>query len=117
MAVVDQRAVALELANQVRMKRARERAHVRMMSRAESCAVVADVLSEVPDWAASMRVFELLLWARTAPGRRIGQSQVRMMMVQAHIANGLRRLRELSPRQREVLAAELRAFAERSERR
>jgi hypothetical protein len=73
----------------------------------DGCMLAAGLLETVPGWVGSMRVGVLLLSIR-----KMGQVKVGALCKQAGVRSLDRRVGELTPRQREVLAGLLREVAE-----
>lgn len=98
MTTVEQRDAALAKANTVRTANAQMFAEIRLMPRPEGMARVARMLVEEGPWEAAP-VYRLL----TAP-QRIGETKAAIMLRAAGVVSGDRRVRDLSPRQRDLLA-------------
>lgn len=101
-----QHMVALQSANRVRLGNARVKAEIAALPRAEGFALVAEVLLDPADPAASIRV-GALLDSIDHNGPKVSQAQLRA----AGIWSRERFVRELTVRQRRALAEVLRAKA------
>lgn len=93
-----QRDLALQRANHVRLTRARVRAELKGETRAAAAAIAADLLTNPPEWAETWQIGDLL---EALP--RVGQVAAASICNYAH-ALPTRRLRDLTPRQRQVIA-------------
>lgn len=99
-----QRMNALENANRIRYQRAALKAEIKELGRKEGSALLADAIEAMPDWIARAGALEVIGWAP-----RIGSGTADE--IYARLCQSQRRLCELSPRQRTVLADALRAHA------
>lgn len=93
---------ALERANRCRRERAAERRRVAAMDRAAATRRVLELLEDPPEPLARMCVGALLLWIP-----RVGRTKLRRWLSGLRISE-LRRLEELTPRERARLAAAVR---------
>jgi len=109
MVIVEQRFLALELANQTRLAGRELRERLRVLPRREGYAEVARLLCDEPETIGALPVHKLL---EAIP--RVGPEKVRRLLVKQRVWP-LRRVRELTARQREVLAVALVAESERLE--
>lgn len=105
MTPTEQRMSALARANEVRIENAQVLAEIHGLSYREGMRRVAGLLAE-PGTCGALPVYRLLM----AP-RRIGASKVATILRAAGVVSGDRRVRELSPRQRDMLAGLLRRRA------
>lgn len=103
-----QRLEALKTANEHRMAGAKVRADLKALSMRDGMLHVAGLLDDPSEGVGSMRVGHLLSGVR-----RFAQQKVTVLLRDAGVVSWDRRLRELSVRQRGVLAAELRRAAKR----
>lgn len=94
----EQRLAALQLANAIRVRRARLKREIR-----EGAASVAGVLLDPPDWAAGMRVFDLL---QAAP--KFGPTKTQQVLRVVRVSS-TKTVGGLSVRQRHELAGMLSA--------
>lgn len=108
----EQRTGALRLANEVRSSNSRLRKEIFALEHLEGLGRVADLLDDPAPPVASLSVGRLLRYAR-----RIGDAKVRRLLAVARVSSEDRRVGELTGRQRDVLAALLRADAQRALRR
>ncbi|MGH2954667.1 MAG: hypothetical protein ACRD2Z_03205 [Thermoanaerobaculia bacterium] len=100
-----QHLVALERANEIRLAGARWRREVREYPKAEGQAMLAEALerNDIPDCLARMD----LGWFLTAP-QRLGPARAARLALGAGVRRSKCRVRDLTLRQRSVLAARLR---------
>jgi hypothetical protein len=108
MSVAAQRHLALERANEVRLRRSQARLEVRLMTQRDARTRVAELLLECPDWLHSESVQQLLEWIprigpRTAP-RLLAPIDVHQVRYVGESSGGRRALTE---RQRRLLAQTL----------
>ena len=106
-----QRFRALAKANEMRLEAAFIRRDLQAMSQAEGCRLVASLLVDAPDVVLSMRIGHLLRAIR-----RFGDAKVGSFLHVADVRSCDRRVRDLTVRQRRVLAGALRLRAERARR-
>jgi hypothetical protein len=97
-----QHITALNNANRVRLKRAKDKRDIQSLPRPEAMAVCADILESLPDHWGKATPLELLMAVKRV-GRFYALSILRRAGVPEH-----RRLNELTARQRSVLADTLR---------
>jgi hypothetical protein len=97
----EQRLTAIRLANQVRFERARLKRQLRDTPAEESAWMAAGILSEPPDWAQTMRIYELLIQIP-----KWGRVKVERLLLKLGIAQH-KRVGGLSPRQRKLLVEAL----------
>jgi hypothetical protein len=92
---------ALAFANEVRLAQADFKRQFKGMAYVDAAPIMADAILHAADDSpvGKMRVRVLLV---TLP--RVGDAMVRRMEVDAGVRNSDRRLRELTPRQRQALA-------------
>lgn len=99
MTVLDQRMSALELANEIRTANAKFKQGVHKLTRTEAASVVIGVLLNPAPPQSALPVRDLL-----AAQPFVGDVSVDRMLARAGIANGRRRVRDLTDRQRRALA-------------
>jgi hypothetical protein len=97
----EQRERALAWANHIRSERARLRRALREVPREDSAWMAAGIVLEPPDWAQSLRVYELLTHIRYWGQAKAGKVLLRLGISQAKRVGGL------SDRQRRLLVDEL----------
>lgn len=102
-----QRLIALESANQVRISVADMKHRIRTQPRILGMRLVAELLLDPPEFVGTIRIGRLL---RSIRG--IGISKAHGWLYAADVRSEDRRVRELSVRQRSVLAELLRAAAD-----
>lgn len=101
----DQAQRALREANRIRYARAALRRETAALPYGQGRALVADVLENPPEFVLTARVFDVLRWPRY-----LGPGHARSILALAGCSD-LRRVSELTERQRGVLAERLRAGA------
>lgn len=104
----EQRQLALKRANEVRLTNAAFRRRVAQLDPVTGLLTVALAVENPTAEQDALRVEDLLRMPR-----RMGNVVVNKLLITAGVHRAGRRVRELSPRQREVLATGLRARAER----
>lgn len=106
-----QRADALKLANRRRIACAEFKQDIAELDAIDGARRLADFIeADLPDQFQSMRVVNALMAVRS-----IGDLKARAMLRACDVGNSGRYLRDLTQRQRFVLAEELRYFADRCE--
>lgn len=103
---VAQRDAAMALANQIRSAMKNIKGEIKPLSHRDGCARVAEFLIDPEEPAAAIRVRALLRAIRL-----MGNTKADNLLWQAGIANGDKRVRELTDRQRVALADHLRVRA------
>ena len=93
---------ALEQANRVRMENARLRQELRALPRDEAAARAAELLRDYPPLLGALRVDQFL-----ESVRGVGSSKAAQILYAAGVYRVGRRIRDLSPRQRELVAGQL----------
>jgi hypothetical protein len=99
-----QRHDALRVARRVKDQRAQLAGEIRQAHPAEGRHILADAIDEMPDWLETIDVWNLINWAKVG----VGFQPFRDWMLARVGVKTMRRLRELSPRQRAMLAELLR---------
>lgn len=101
MSVVEQRSVALGLANEIRSRRFVERRQIRDLPVGEARERLGRLVLDCPAWVATVPIHKLLRWL---PRLSEAKSARLLALIEA---SGFRSVGELTVRQRELLAVYL----------
>lgn len=106
-AIQSQPMQALTRANDVRRNTAELKNQIRALSPRAGAELAADIIENDEDeLCGAIRILALLLCVR-----RLGEHKVMKCLITAGIVNADRRLRDLTPRQRKAVAAQVRLWS------
>lgn len=107
---ITQRQKALASANAIRADRSRFRAG---MTRGREPEAVADMIVNAPDWALTLRIWDVLGWIPSVGQGTIGRDELQTRWLTAADVSAYRTLGRMSERQRLVLAEQVRDWGSR----